>query len=167
MNSKIVTHKIEGDNGIWRANTECIGLDLEKIIVGVENSTEREIITNPQTGFNEARNRVEAQEVYNFKTKKHGFWFLLDLETGGRGWFPGCIIKGDTQGDLIPLKKEPSDESETLRENLINSTVQILDIEAIEDEPETNGWYKVLFDVEGYIKKEFITKLRYVDPTRI
>lgn len=165
MNSKIVTHKIE-DHQLRIENAEYIGLDLAKIIVGVENPNEREIITNPSTGLNEARNRVEAQEIYNFKTKKHGFWFVLDLETGSRGWFPGCIIKGDVLDEDIPLKQDPSDNSETL-EYISKASLQILNIEAVDDEPDTEGWYKVLYDIKGYIKKDFITNLRYVDPTRI
>ena len=165
MNSKIVTHEIR-DNQLRIENVECIGLDIAKIIVGVENPTEREIITNPNTGLNEARNRVEAQEIYNFKTKKHGFWFMLDLETGARGWFPGCIIKGDILSLDVPLKQEPSETSETL-EYISNASVQLLNLESIEDEPEIDGWYKVLYDIKGYIKKDFITNLRYVDPTGI
>jgi hypothetical protein len=70
MNSKIVTHKI-ADNQLRIENNEYIGLDIDKIIVGVENPNEREIIVNQQ-GLNEARNRVEAQEIYCLKTKKHG-----------------------------------------------------------------------------------------------
>jgi hypothetical protein len=165
MTSKIVTHEIK-DNQLRIENGDYIGLDLAKIIVGVENLNEREIITNPDTGLNEARNRIEAQEVYNFKTKKHGFWFVLDLETGSRGWFPGCIIKGDVLSVGIPIKQEPTDESETL-ETLSNASIQILDIESIKDDPEIDGWYKVYYTTKGYVRKEFITNLRYVDPTRI
>jgi hypothetical protein len=165
MNSKIVTHKI-ADNQLIIENNEYIGLDIDKIIVGVENPNEREIIVNQQTGLNEARNRVEAQEIYCLKTKKHGCWFLLDLQTGSKGWFPGCIIKGDVLGTDVPLKQAPSDSSEIL-EFISKASVQILDIETIDQEPYDAGWYKILYDVEGYIKKEFITNLRYEDPTRI
>jgi hypothetical protein len=70
MATKIVTHPI-ADNQLRIENKEYIGLDVAKIIVGVENPNEREIILNPQTGFNEARNRVEAQEIYCLKTQKH------------------------------------------------------------------------------------------------
>jgi hypothetical protein len=165
MNSKIVTHEIK-DNQLRIENGNYIGLDLAKIIVGVENPNEREIITNSQTGLNEARNRVEAQEIYNFKTKKHGFWFILDLETGSRGWFPGCIIKGDVLGTDIPIKQEPSDTAATL-EIISNASVQLLDLESIKDEPEIDGWHRVYYTVKGYIKENYITNLRYVDPTRI
>lgn len=165
MNSKIVTHEIK-DNQLRIENAEYVGLDLAKIIVGVENPNEREIITNPKTGLNEARNLVEAREIYNFKTKKHGFWFILDLETGSRGWFPGCIIKGDVLSTDIPIKQEPSDTAETL-ELVSNASVQVLDIESIKDGPEIDGWYRVYYTMKGYIKENYITNLRYVDPTRI
>jgi hypothetical protein len=165
MNSKIVTHEIK-DNQLRIENAEYIGLDLAKIIVGVKNPNEYEIVTNSRTGLNEARNRVEAQEIYNFKTKKHGFWFLLDLETGSRGWFPGCIIKGDVLGTDIPIKQSPNDNAETLG-YISKGSLQILGIEAIEDDPEVDGWHKILYDIEGYIKKEYISNLRYIDPTRI
>jgi hypothetical protein len=69
-------------------------------------------------------------------------------------------------GTDVPLKKAPSDESETL-EFISKASVQILNIETIDQEPYDTGWYKILYDVEGYIKKEFITNLRYEDPTRI
>jgi hypothetical protein len=165
MNSKIVTHEIK-DNQLRIENAEYIGLDLAKIIVGVKNPNEYEIVTNSRTGLNEARNRVEAQEIYNFKTKKHGFWFILDLETGSRGWFPGCIIKGDVLGTDIPIKQEPSDTAETL-EIISNASVQLLDLESITDEPEIDGWYKVHYTTIGYIKENYITNLKYIDPTRI
>jgi hypothetical protein len=45
--------------------------------------------------------------------------------------------------------------------------VVILEIDTIDQEPYDKGWYKILYDVEGYIKKEFITNLRYADPNRI
>lgn len=165
MNSKIVTHTI-ADNQLRIDNSEAIGLGVTKIILGVENPNEREIIYNHQTELNEARNKVEAHEIYNLKTKKHGFWFMLDLETGSRGWFPGCIIKGDILETDIPIKNSPSETAESIG-YVSKGSVQILDIEAIDDIPELADWYHILYDVQGYVKKEFISNLRYVDPTRI
>ena len=162
MTTKIVTHPI-ADNQLRIENHEYIGLDVAKIIVGVENPNEREIILNPQTGYNEARNRVEAQEIYCLKTQKHRPWFILDLETGSRGWFPGCIIKGDVSGTEVPIKKAPTDDSETL-EFISKASVQVLEIETLDQEPYESGWYKILYDIEGYIKKELITNLRYENP---
>lgn len=163
--TKIVHHPI-ADNQLVIENKEYIGLGVERIIVGVENPNEREIIVNPNTGLNEARNRVEAQEIYCLKTQKHRLWFILDLETGSRGWFPGCIIKGDVTGTNVPLLKTPSADSETL-EFISKASVQILEIDSIDQEPYDNGYYKILYDVEGYIKKEFITNLRYENPLGI
>lgn len=162
MANKIVIHPI-ADNQLRIENSEYVGLGVTKIIVGVENPNEREIIVNPNTGLNEARNRVEAQEIYCLKTQRHRPWFILDLETGSRGWFPGCIIKGDVLGTDVPIKKAPTDDSETL-EFISKASVRILDIEAIDQEPYEAGWHKILYDVEGYVKKEFITNLRYENP---
>ena len=70
MTKDIVIHPI-ADNQLRIENNEYIGLDVAKIIVGVENPDEREIIVNQQTGLNEARNRIEAQEIYCLKTQRH------------------------------------------------------------------------------------------------
>ena len=165
MSTKIVHHPI-ADNQLIIANNEYVGIGLDKIIVGVENPNRREILTDETTGLNYARNAVEAQEIYCLKTQKHRPWFILDLETGSRGWFPGCIICGDILRENIPLKKTPSEGAETL-ELISNAIVTVLDIETINQEPSDKGWYKILYDVEGYIKKEYLTNLRYEDPNRI
>lgn len=164
MASKIVYHPIK-DNSLIIENKEYIGLGVAKIVVGVENPERTEIIVN-EDGYNEARTAVEAQEIYCLKTQKHRPWFILDLETGSRGWFPGCIIKGNVEGTDVPIKKTPSDDSETL-EFISKASIRILDIRSIHEEPYDGNWYKILYDVEGYIKKEFITNLRYENPLGI
>lgn len=165
MATKIVHHPI-ADNSLVIENSEYIGLGVAKIIVGIENPEEREVVQDPTTGYNYARNKVETQEVYCLKTQRHRPWFLLDLQTGSKGWFPGCIIKGEINGTSVPLKKAPSDDSETL-ELISKAIVQVLEIDAIDQEPYEAGWHKIKFDVEGYVKEEFITNLRYADPTRV
>lgn len=164
MASKIVYHPIK-DNSLIIENKEYTGLGVAKIVVGVENPNQTEIIVN-KDGYNEARTAVEAQEIYCLKTQKHRPWFILDLETGSRGWFPGCIIKGTVEGTDVPIKKTPSDDSETL-EFISKASIRILDIRSIKEEPYDGNWYKILYDVEGYIKKEFITNLRYESPLGI
>lgn len=161
MANTIVYHPI-ADNSLIIENNEHTGLGIEKIIVGVENPERREILTD-ENGYNYARTAVEAQEIYCLKTQRHRPWFILDLETGARGWFPGCIIKGTVEGTDIPLKSAPMEESETL-ELLSKARVQVLEIESIDQEPETAGWYKILYDIEGYIKIDFITDLKYESP---
>ena len=164
MATKIVTHPIK-DNSLIIENKEYTGLGVAKIVVGVENVNRTEIIVN-NDGYNEARNAVEAQEIYCLKTQKHRPWFILDLETGSRGWFPGCIIRGTVEGTDVPIKKAPSDDSDTWGV-ISKAVVKILDIRAIDEEPYDDGWYKILYDVEGYIKKEYITNLRYENPLGI
>ena len=41
---------------------------------------------------------------------------------------------------------------------------QILNLEDINAEPFDAGWYQIKYDVIGYIKKEYVTNLRYEDP---
>ena len=165
MATKRVHHPI-ADNQLIIENSEYTGLDVAKIIVGVENSEQRETLVDPITGYNYARNSVETHEIYCLKTQRHKPWFILDLETGSRGWFPGCIIKGDIPDNEIPLKSAPSAEAETIS-LLSKTTVQILEIETVDEEPFVEGWHKVLYDVEGYVEEKFITNLRYANPTGI
>ena len=72
MSIEVTTHSI-GDNklSIYNPETaetnEYIGLGLDRIIVGVENPEVREILKDPNTGYNYSRNAVEAYEIYNRK----------------------------------------------------------------------------------------------------
>lgn len=81
MAEERVTHAI-GDNRLviqedaLSEPKEYIGIDLDKIIVGVETSDldrsgnpRREIVRNSR-GLNEARVAIEAQEIYNRQTRK-------------------------------------------------------------------------------------------------
>ena len=158
----IKNHPI-ADNQIRINNKEYVGLGITKVMVGVETTDKEngelrtEIITNDR-GLNERHIAVESQEIYHLKTQKHHPWFILDLETGSRGWFPGSKIKGDVaQADI---KQSPSDDAAII-ESLINSTVEVLDITRINQEPVHEGWYKVKFNNEGYLKKEQISNLHY------
>lgn len=168
MADNIITHPI-ADNKLLIGSKEYEGLGVSKIILGVETSdpNRREIVQDPETGLNYSRTAVEAQEIYCLKTQKHRPWFILDLETGQHGWYPGCEIHGDILNDLeVAIKAAPTENSETLK-YISKASVVILEIDTIDQEPYDAGWYKVLYDVEGYIKKEFITNLRYTDPNRI
>jgi hypothetical protein len=166
MSTNIENHPIN-DNSLIIEGNEYIGLGVQNIIVGVENPEQREILLDKATGYNYSRNLVEPQEIYNYTKKKHSCCFMLDLETGQHGWYPGCEIHGDIiEGLEVPIKQAPNENSETLG-NVSKASVVILEIETIDQEPYDKGWYKILYDVEGYIKKEFITNLRYADPNRI
>lgn len=163
MANNIINHP----NSVFSNGKECTVLGVSKIIVGVENPDSREILKDPETGLNYSRNTVEAKEVYCLQTKKHRPWFILDLETGQNGWYPGCEIHGDVvKGLEAVIKEEPTEDSRSLR-TLSNASVVILEIDTIDQEPFDKGWYKVLYDVEGYIKKDYLTNLRYTDPNRI
>lgn len=86
--AKVVLHQIR-DNQLMVNNKEYFGLNITKVIVGVENPNKTEILTDENTGLNYSRTAVEGQEVYSISSQKHHPWFVLDLETGSRGWYPG------------------------------------------------------------------------------
>lgn len=162
MAKKIIIHPIQ-DNQIRINNKEYVGLDIDRIYVGVENPERQEIVKNPDTGLNYSRNAVEAVEVYNLSKQKHSPWFVLDLETGKRGWFPGCEIHGDVIEQNIPIYADHSVASEILG-TVSNATVTILDIDSIDQEPFFDGWYKIKYNITGYIEKRFISNIRYDRP---
>ena len=143
---------------------EATVLGAQQIIVGVENPDKREIRTDWDSGYNYSRTAVEPQELYNLHVSKHSPWFILDLETGQHGWYPGCEIHGDIiDGTEVPIKEAPNENSATL-ELISKASVIILDIDTIDQEPFDKGWYRVLFNEEGYIRQDYITNLRYADP---
>lgn len=166
MAENLITHPVV-DNKLLINEKEYTGLGVSKIITGIENPNRREILQDKETSLNYSRTAVEAKEIYCLKTQKHSPWFILDLETGQNGWYPGCEIHGDIIKDLeVELKKSPTESSVSLR-TISNSSVVILEIDTIDQEPYDKGWYKVLYDVEGYIKKEYLTNIRYANPNRI
>lgn len=169
MSTNITTHTIS-DNKLLVAkedgtNSEYTGLGVSKIILGVENEDGvREIQTDSSTGYNYSRVAVEAQEIYCLNTQKHHSWFILDLETGQHGWYPGCEIHGSIVSDNTLVKETPDDNSSTLETLLANDSVVVLEIETLDQEPYTEGWYKVKFLTEGYVKKDQLKDLRYANP---
>ena len=158
--ANIVHHEIQ-DNQLLIENKEYFGIGISKVIVGVENPNRQEILQDPNTGLNYSRNAVEAQEVYNLRTQKHHPWFIVDLETGHRGWYPGCEIHGNILGQ-VDLKEAPDESSATLLQ-LDNVMVQILDYTSIKDIP-NDGWIKIKFGQVGYVKRETLSSISYADP---
>jgi hypothetical protein len=84
MSSNINDRPINSNSLIIEGN-EYTGIEVQQIIVGVENSEQREVLTDKSTGYNYSRNLVEAQEIYNLRQKRHSCCFMLDLETGQNG----------------------------------------------------------------------------------
>lgn len=97
---KIVQHPVKvGDNTIitgksGEPNSETVLLGAEQVIVGVK-SGEKVIKTDPETGLNYETDEIIAQEIYSLAEKSHNPWFVLDLETGSRGWYPGKKEEAD------------------------------------------------------------------------
>jgi hypothetical protein len=83
--SNSITNRPIIDNSLLIGENEYIGIEVQKVIVGIENSNEREILLDKATGYNYSRNLVEPQEIYNYSKKRHSCCFMLDLETGQHG----------------------------------------------------------------------------------
>ena len=105
-----------------------------------------------------------VHEIYDFNKQKRSCWFILDLETGSHGWFPGCIIKGTVQG-TAEIKAAP-DESAGVLELISDTSVEVLEIDAVDQEPFIPGWYKVKHIATGYVQKNAISNLRYEKPNQ-
>jgi hypothetical protein len=170
MSSEVTTHSI-GDNkvSIYNPQTDEINdytcLNLDRMIVGVENPDQREVLKDPTTGYNYSRNKVEAYEIYNRKTQQRKRnWFVLELCTGQHGWFPGCEIHADILQDKIKLYKEPSRESEILYNFSAGTIVTVVDVLNLQQTHDTPGWRKVKFLNEGYIEESALSNFRYASP---
>lgn len=48
-------------------------INLQKIVKGVQTES----------------GEVQEETVWDASQMKHSAWFVLDLETGSRGWYPG------------------------------------------------------------------------------
>lgn len=158
----IKKHTIQ-DNVLQINNQEYHALDMSKIIVGIENENETEIVRDEETGLNYSRNKVESQEIYNYSTKRHRNWFILDLETGSRGWYPGCVIYGQVLSNNVPVLQTPEEDSIVLTE-VSYALVQILDTGVVE-QPKATGWYNILYsNIEGYIDAKYVSNITYRNP---
>ena len=163
MADKIVKHPI-GDNLLKINDVEYQPLGVDKVIYGLENPEKTEVRKDPDTGLNYARNEVEQQEIFSLSAQKHRCWFIIDLETGKHGWFPGCIIHGTVNAG-VELKASPDDSSETIETLEGSSIITVLDIMTIDrKEFDENEWHKVKFTQEGYIRSSLIYDLRYANP---
>lgn len=138
-------------------------LGAEQIIVGKANPDRQEIVKDAETGLNYSRNKVESYEIYNIAKRKSKNWFILDLETGSRGWYPGCEIHGAIKELTANVYLQPNEESDVVT-TLVNSLVKVLDAADIK-QLAADDWYHIAFgNVIGYVKKEYISDLKYSDP---
>lgn len=66
---KIVNHQIN-NNSARILNNNYVGIELARVVVGVKNPDRKEILQDPESGYNYSRDAVEGQEVYNYSTQK-------------------------------------------------------------------------------------------------
>jgi len=154
-------HEIK-ENALVINNQQYFPINVEKVIVGVENPDKTEILKDDETGLNYARNAVEGKDIYDRRKQKHSAWFILDFENGSRGWFPGSVIHGNII-ESTNIMSEPSAESTVLK-TIDHAIVQVLDIDTIDEEPFYDGWYKIKYDIVGFVPEKSVTNLRYDSP---
>lgn len=139
---------------------ETVLLGAERVTVGVDTG-EKEIAKDKLSGYNYERNKIEAKTIYDLSAQRKKCFFVLDLETGTRGWYPGSVRVCDINGYYVPIKKEKSDDSETVI-TVSNVTAKVLDLE-YDDSKQI--WYKLYYNSNvGYVKNSYISNVRYVDP---
>ena len=164
--AKVVLHPIR-DNRLMINNKEFFGINISKVIVGVENSDQTELLTDENTELNYSKTAVEGQEIYNISTQKHHPWFILDLETGSRDWYPGSLLYCSIIG-TVDVKEQPNESSATLFQ-LTDMTVLIISTQSKKqiEQMKSEWWIKIKADQEGYIQIKDIDKnsLRYEVPS--
>lgn len=130
-------------------------LGLLKVDVGVDLGHEIE-----KDGIIQAL--IEAKEIYNVtKPYQQKNWIILDLETGGRGWYPGCVTWGEVNFNLAEIKETGDESSKTLIKVQLGKKVKIL---SILDKLNNQEWYKVSYNnIIGYIKHNYISNITYTD----
>lgn len=69
MALRVVTHPV-ADNILMTNNKETFILGVNKVVVGV-NSGEQVIATDPDTGLNYLKDRIDGQTVYDLSTQVH------------------------------------------------------------------------------------------------
>jgi len=122
-------------------------------------------ITNVVVG---TENKTIGKEVYASKKYIPNNWFILDLETGKRNIYPGCILTGKTQytptTTRIKMHEQMNDSSPVVIELLTEGLeVRLLNRFTYDENP---FWYQCQYitniaTYEGFIRKEFITNLQY------
>lgn len=106
-----------------------------------------------------------ATEIFNAKKQWHKNWFILDLETGSRGIYPGCKLMSKTVSNDVPIHSVRNDNSEIV----IHLLDENLDVEILERYSQGNPyWYYCKYtdnnNVEyvGYTRVENLKDLKYV-----
>ncbi len=159
---EIKTHPINS-NTIVCENSETVLLGAEIVKVGI-NTGEKTVVTDSITGYKSIQDKIEGQTVYELRTQKHRPWFVLDLETGSRGWYPGCLIYAEIIGQEVEVKEEESVDSTTLKIVPQGTKVKILNVL---DGTNTLVWYFIeCEDVQGYVRTNLISNIQYVDPIK-
>lgn len=150
---------------------ETFLLGADQILVGVEDANNQEIIEkiapDGSTKYKIARNKVEGVEIYNLNKQAHHCWLLIDLETGGRGWYPGSKEVVDIQDAVV---YEAADDASSILGTITEiGTYNKLDLvygATIESTAQV-VYCKIQYhdSTIGYVKNNSVKKTYFIDRT--
>lgn len=168
MATNIINEPAKHSNQIRTANksvSETILFGADRVFIGTENKNETEIAQD-ENGIKYERNKIEATEIYNLNKQAHHCWFMLDLETGGRGWYPGAKEVVDISNATIYA--ENTDQSSVLEEG-VSGTYDKLDLlyGTTTDSTGKIVYCKIQFksNLVGYLKNSYVIKSYFIDRT--
>lgn len=98
------------------------------------------------------RYKIEPKKIYSsVQVKKNTNWFILDLQTGGKGYFPGAMVTGRSAKDL-QLKDTPEAGANLVDIIPAEQSIEILEtLSAINK----NNYIQVRYnDQVGYVPRQ-------------
>lgn len=147
-----------------RINDEILNHNLDTLRVG-DNSimiNGKEYFALSTTNILYANSKSEAKEVFNKKKQEHHPWLILDLETGGRTYYPGCKMYATINVDMGMIKSARNDSSSTVIALSKGIRLQILE-RFSQGNP---NWYMCRYvnedhEYDGYIRTKSVTDIQY------
>ncbi len=145
-------------------NDEILNSNLDTLRIGDNRViiNGKEYFALNTTNVLYANSKSEAKEIFNKKKQEHHSWFILDLETGGRTYYPGCKMFANICVDMGMIKYARNDSSSTVIALNKGSRIQILERYS-QGNP---NWYLCKYstdgaDYEGYIRVTSVTDIQY------
>lgn len=147
-----------------KINDEILNPNLDTIRVGDNYImiNGKEYFALNTTNVLYANSKNEAKEVFNKKKQEHHPWLILDLETGGRTYYPGCKMYATINVDMGMIKSARNDSSSTVIALGKGIRIQILE-RFSQGNP---NWYMCKYVneesiYEGYIRVTSVADIQY------
>lgn len=130
-------------------------LGADSVKVGVAESAQKEV-----NGSVVAIQTTAGKTIYDSSAVKKNGWFILDLETGSRGWYPGGEAYGIiNDGHVVEIKEEAIATS-ARKTVFTGGEIKILD--TLDANYKKTLWYRVQYkDIIGYMESKSIDQIVY------